>query len=247
MEKGKIYFIGCGPGDRKLITVKGEETLKKSEIIFYFPPYDEIFYDLIKDKRKYMFFEHTFNEILSIIRNNFSKTIAFLIPGDLSVFSPFSSFLNYYRDRIEVIPGVGTYSYFASKLKKILNPAGKIFAVSVISTKMLDEKIGEYNLNDFINPNTTLIIYMNNLSTEELRKKLSEVYADETPIYIGANLCSEGERIFTGTIANMGEILPKDIVTEKFTTIIVGNIDTMPLNVSWWDNKVKSYKNKLEK
>ena len=30
----KIYFIGAGPGDPELITVKGQELLKKADMLF---------------------------------------------------------------------------------------------------------------------------------------------------------------------------------------------------------------------
>ncbi|WP_186578736.1 uroporphyrinogen-III C-methyltransferase [Aquibacillus kalidii] len=35
MKKGKVYLVGGGPGDFKLITVKGQEALKKADVIVY--------------------------------------------------------------------------------------------------------------------------------------------------------------------------------------------------------------------
>jgi precorrin-4/cobalt-precorrin-4 C11-methyltransferase len=243
----KIFFIGCGPGDRKLITVKGEEVLKKTDIVFYFPPYEKVFEDLMEKKTKYFFFDHSFKEIISIIEENRDKTISFLVPGDLSVFSPFPSFLNYLENRIEVIPGVGTFSYLAAKLKKILNPAGKIYTVSFLSTKMLEDKLGNYSLKELIHEKTTLIIYMNNLSIDKLTEKLLEVYTCETPVYIGINLCMEDEKVYSGNLGNISKILTVNMETEKFATVIVGDIENMPLNISWWDEKVASYGNMRQK
>ncbi|MFB4164413.1 uroporphyrinogen-III C-methyltransferase [Alteribacillus sp. JSM 102045] len=34
-NKGKIYFVGAGPGDQELITVKGLKALQKAEVIIY--------------------------------------------------------------------------------------------------------------------------------------------------------------------------------------------------------------------
>ena len=237
-----IYFIGCGPGDRKLITLRGEETLKKCSIIFYFPPYDKVFSDLVENKPKYMYFNHEFENIVEIIDNNKDKNIAFLVPGDLAIFSPFSCFLNYYRDNIEIIPGVGVFSYFSAKLKKILNPAGTIYSVTFLSTKLLGEKLGEYSFSDFLHRKTTLIIYMNILKIDELVDKLKEVYNENTSIYIGINLSLKDEKIFSGTLANIEKKLPFDISVEKFATIIVGDIKEMPLNIKWWNEKIKSYR-----
>ena len=33
MSKGKVYLIGAGPGDIKLITVKGLECIQKADVI----------------------------------------------------------------------------------------------------------------------------------------------------------------------------------------------------------------------
>ncbi|WP_239615192.1 uroporphyrinogen-III C-methyltransferase [Cohnella mopanensis] len=35
MEKGKVYLVGAGPGDPKLITVRGLEALKRSDVVVF--------------------------------------------------------------------------------------------------------------------------------------------------------------------------------------------------------------------
>lgn len=35
MRKGKVFLIGAGPGDVKLITLKGLECIKKADVIVY--------------------------------------------------------------------------------------------------------------------------------------------------------------------------------------------------------------------
>ncbi len=33
--KGKVYLVGAGPGDHKLMTIKGLECIRKSDVIVY--------------------------------------------------------------------------------------------------------------------------------------------------------------------------------------------------------------------
>ena len=35
MTKGKVYFVGAGPGDVGLITVKGQKAIEKADVILY--------------------------------------------------------------------------------------------------------------------------------------------------------------------------------------------------------------------
>ena len=35
MKPGKVYFVGAGPGDPKLLTVYGLECIQKSDVIVY--------------------------------------------------------------------------------------------------------------------------------------------------------------------------------------------------------------------
>jgi precorrin-4/cobalt-precorrin-4 C11-methyltransferase len=35
MSKGKVYFVGAGPGDPELITLKGKKILEEADVVIY--------------------------------------------------------------------------------------------------------------------------------------------------------------------------------------------------------------------
>ena len=37
-QKGIVYFVGAGPGDPELITVKGMRLLKEADLVLYADP-----------------------------------------------------------------------------------------------------------------------------------------------------------------------------------------------------------------
>ena len=237
----KIYFIGAGPGDPGLLTIKGKEILEKSEIVIFFKPYDEIYKKFLKNKRILEAFKFKFEELTEIIDSalNENKIVSFLVPGDIAIFSPYSAFLNYYSDKIEIIPGVGTLNYFASKLKYILNSHKNVHKVVIISTKILKERTGEFQLKDYADKNTTLIIFMNDLPLPKLIEELREIYKKDAMIHIGINLSMNEEKIFSFSLHNVN-LKEIKIPDEKLTIIIVTPFSEMPLKIKWWDRKVRS-------
>ncbi len=236
----KLYLVGCGPGDRELITKKGENILKNSEIIFYFPPFDKIFADVIQNKESYFYFDFKFEDIKNIIEKALKedKNVSFMVPGDFSIFSPFSSFINYFNEKTEIISGIGFFNYLAARVKKLLNPSSTVNQITILNTKVLKEKLKYFKLADFTNFTTTMIIYMNDIQLSELKTELLKVYNKNTAILIGYKLALENEEIFVGNLGNIEEIVNKRELNPKFTTIIIGEIGQLPSNIEWWDNKV---------
>ena len=109
----KVYFIGAGPGDPELITVKGRKLLDKANIVIYAGSL--VNPELLKGiKAKiYNSASMTLDETTGIIRKSVEsgKKIARLHTGDTSFYSAISEQIEKLRElniEYEVIPGVSS-------------------------------------------------------------------------------------------------------------------------------------------
>ena len=116
--KGKVYLVGAGPGDYKLITLKGLECIKKADVIVYDNLVNK---NLIKEARNSCEFIYvgkqsknhtkTQDEINEIITENAKggKVVTRLKGGDPYVFGRGGEEGEFLRERgieFEVVPGI---------------------------------------------------------------------------------------------------------------------------------------------
>ncbi len=239
----RIYFVSGGPGEPGLLTIKGKEILEKSDIVIYFKPYETLFKKFLKGKEIYEAFSLKFEEIVALVEKSLKnqKIVCFLVPGDIAIFSPFSGFLNYFKDKIEIIPGVGTLNYFSARLNYILNSHSQVHKVVIISTKILHERVGNINFKNYADKNTVLIIFMNDMPIKKIVEELKDVYDDDAMIHIGVKLSMNDEKIYSFPLQNFSNDLKID---EKLSIIIITPFSEMQLKKKWWNKKVEEFKSK---
>ncbi|MEJ2698672.1 MAG: SAM-dependent methyltransferase [Desulfuromonadales bacterium] len=140
---GHVYFIGAGPGDPDLLTLKGAELLRDCPTVFAFPPYEETFAGLLSGKTILEPFEFSFGELLQRVKKELKHgNVAFLVPGDLTFFSPFQAVIDFFGDRAQVIPGVGTVNTASARLRRTLFLPGAGHRAVIASPRLLGEEKG---------------------------------------------------------------------------------------------------------
>jgi precorrin-4/cobalt-precorrin-4 C11-methyltransferase len=117
----RVYFIGAGPGDPSLLTLKGASLLAQCTAVFAPEPFEETFAELLRGKTVRIPFDFYFDELLEKIEELLMEgNVAFLVPGDLTFYAPFQALIDVLGDRSEAIPGVGTVNA-ASAVMKIVS------------------------------------------------------------------------------------------------------------------------------
>ncbi|MEJ2199082.1 MAG: SAM-dependent methyltransferase, partial [Desulfuromonadales bacterium] len=183
MKEHRVYFLGAGPGDPELLTLRAERILRDCPYVYVPPLYGEPFAELLDGKELFIPFEYYFADLIEMISGQLEKaSVAFLVPGDLTFYSPFQALVDALGERAEVVPGVGTVNAASALLKKTLDLPGVCSRAILASPRTLGDGPDAPTMGDFAAPGVTLLIYMNNLPLAELVAQLRTGYGKDVPI-----------------------------------------------------------------
>jgi precorrin-4/cobalt-precorrin-4 C11-methyltransferase len=120
-----VYFIGAGPGDPDLITVKGKAVIEKADVIIYAGSLvnEEIISCKKKDAVLYNSATMTLEEIIDAIKEAVGKNllVARIHSGDPSIYGAIREQIDLLEKNeieYEIIPGVSSFTAAAAVLHK---------------------------------------------------------------------------------------------------------------------------------
>lgn len=250
--QNKVFFIGAGPGAYDYLTLRGKNYLKGCQLVFAPNIYRETFSKLLKGKKVLEPFDYFFKEIVEIIDEQLKKSsVAFLLPGDETVFSPFQPLIDYYGKTAEVVAGVGAVNGAAALLKKTLDLPNVANTIVLTSSRSLKSTFEEHDFLSFARKDVTLVLYMNHIPLEILTKMLIPVMGDNCPIAIIYKVSLPEEEVVIGTLKNIIKKVKKDYFDSKkepsMALVIIGHVlDKIATKKSWdyrkrhlWDKRKK--------
>jgi precorrin-4/cobalt-precorrin-4 C11-methyltransferase len=240
----RVFFIGAGPGDPQLLTLKGAQLLAACHAVFAPTPFEQTFAAHLEGKTVLVPFDFYFDELLARVDALCeSGNVAFLVPGDLTFYSPFQVLVDALGERAVVVPGVGTANAAAAWLKKTLDLPDVCTRAVIASPRTLGDGEGALSLQDLAAPGVTLLIYMNDLPLPELAAQLKAGYGKNVPIAILHRLGLPGEEVVTGTLDEIVEkVAGRDFFNlsgaarrPSLTLVIAGETLTATVDGKWWD------------
>lgn len=242
----RVFFIGAGPGDPDLLTLAGARILQQCPTVYAFTPYDQTFADLLADKTVLDPFTYPLAKLQAMLEKQLKEgDVGFLVPGDLTFFTPFQVLIDALGDRAEVVPGVGTVNAAAAFLKRTLNLSGYSNRTIIVSARKPEKKDGAPGLEELAAPGVTLLIYMNHLPLPDLVSRLYAGYGSNVPIALVHRLGFPGEKVLVGTLEDIeAKAAGYDFFAGRgskgescLTLVIVGETLTAPVNRDWWDER----------
>lgn len=222
----KVYFIGAGPGDPELITVKGRKLLDNADVVIYAGSLvnAELLKGLnaeIHDSAKM-----TLDEIVEIIRNAVSagKTVVRLHTGDTSFYSAISEQIEKLRElniEYEVIPGVSSAMAGAAILGQELTIPE--ISQTVIFTRLEGKTpVPETEkLSELAKHKTTMVIFLSVGMIEEVKAELLQGYSEDTPVVIIEKATWKEQKVVRGQLKDIVRLV-KNAGIKKTALIYVG-------------------------
>lgn len=242
----RVYFLGAGPGDPELLTLRAVRLLAECPVVYAPTPFEQTFAAYLEEKTVLVPFNYYFKELIDLIDIQLeSGSVAFLVPGDLTFYSPFQSLVDALGTRAEVVPGVGTANAAAAFLKKTLDLPAVCNRAILASPRTLGDSPGAPTMGELAAPGVTLLIYMNNIPLPELVNQLRTGYGRNVAIAILHRLGLPGEEVVRGTlddiVAKVGE---RDFFNldgpdrrPALTLVLVGESLEAVTDGHWWDHR----------
>lgn len=223
-----VYFIGAGPGDPELLTIKGKKIIDSADVIIYAGSLvnREVLKDIKSGAKVYNSATMHLEEVIEVMKEAEKKNLmtARVHTGDPAIFGAHREQMDALeREGIEfcVIPGVSSFVAAAAALKKEYTLPE--VTQSIILTRMegrtpMPEK---ESIKAFSKHQATMVIFLSANRIEELVEQLQTSYPVDTPIALVYKASWPEEKIIQGNLGNIAELVRKANIT-KTGLIVVG-------------------------
>ena len=226
----RVYFIGAGPGDPELLTIKAGKIIKKADIIIYAGSL--INKDIIKSAKKnaqaYDSSGMSLGEILQVIKKAKSagKIVARIHSGDPSIYGAIQEQMDWCEKEgidYSVIPGVSSFQAAAASLKQELTLPGVSQTVILTRISGRTKVPAKEDLQKLAKTRATMVIFLSIQEIERVIGKLKEGYGLNTPVAVIEKVSFPGERKIIGTLRDIAKKVKEAGITRQ-ALIIIGDV-----------------------
>ena len=226
----KVYFIGAGPGDPELITVKGKKAIEMSGYCIYAGSLanPDILKYCGKDTRVYDSASMTLDEIINIVEEakKDNKDVARVHTGDPSIFGAIQEQMSELDKRgidYEVIPGVSSFLAAASTLKQELTLPGVSQTVIITRIEGRTPVPETEGLEVLAKSKATLCIFLSVNEIDKVVSILKPVYGTNCPVAIVYKASWKDEKVIISNLSDVADEITRNDI-KKTAIIIVGDV-----------------------
>ena len=249
--KGKVYLVGAGPGDYKLITLKALECIRNSDVIVY----DRLantnylkeakegcqFINVGKESSNHLLPQDEINSLIAKMALE-GKIVTRLKGGDPYVFGRGGEEAEVLRDEgidFEVVPGItsaiGGLCYGGIPITH--RDHASSFHVITGHPRHDGKETKEINWNALANVKGTLVFLMGIANLKHISENLIKEGKDkDTPVAFISWATRYNQRVVTATLENAYDIAMKEGVKPP-TLIVVGSVVNLREKLNFFEEK----------
>ncbi len=227
----KVYFIGAGPGEPELLTIRAKRLIEEAGIIVYagslvnrkiideygrkaFKVYDSSKLNL--DELKEIFLEAA----------RLGLDVARIHSGEPSIYGAIAEQIAILEElgiEYEVVPGISSFQLAAARLGAELTVPG--LSQTVVLTRVSGRTHGPSleELSEQIKTKPTLVLFLSISMLDSIVDVLKKSYSADTPVVVAYRVGWHDERIVRGTLSDIKERL-KPLSIKKTALIMVGDV-----------------------
>jgi precorrin-4/cobalt-precorrin-4 C11-methyltransferase len=229
MAEGKVYFIGGGPGDPELLTLKAKRLIESADVVIYadslvHPSIVELASD---DAEVYGSKDMDLDEIMQVTlaAADEGKSVARIQSGDPSVYGAMLEQMRVLEAAgvdYEIIPGVSAAFAAAAKLKAELTIPDVAQTIIMTRAQGRIAMPPKEQLRDLAAHGCTLVIFLGITRMPRIVRDLEAAgYAKDTPVAIAYRVGWEDEQFIRGTLSDIaGKV--RDAKITRQALVMVG-------------------------
>ncbi|MBN2897629.1 MAG: precorrin-4 C(11)-methyltransferase [Clostridia bacterium] len=225
----KVYFIGAGPGDPKLMTLRGKELVEQADVLIYA---GSLVNKEVLQWRKETAEVHnsasmTLDEVIDVMDKGLKedKMVVRVHTGDPSIYGAIREQI----DRLEtmgvdseVVPGVSSFVASAAAIKKEFTLPS--ISQTVICTRLEGRTpVPESEaLEKLASHKASMAIFLSVQMIEKVVERLTVHYPPTTPVAVIQRATWEDQKVVMGTLETIAERVKEENIT-KTAQILVGD------------------------
>ncbi len=228
-----VFFVGCGPGDPELITVKAKKLIQKADVVVYsgslIPPK---ILKLCKKGKLYDAAGLVREEIFDILCKNAKKDklVVRLHDGDPSIYGAIKEQIDNLQEKgisSIVVPGVTAFLASAAALETQLTLPGVTQTIIVTRAESRTKVPKREKIAELAKHKATLIFYLSvHLLSDIVKESLAGGYKKSTPVAVVYRASWEDQKIVKGTLGDIVKKIRDEKITRTAIVIISDVIDS---------------------
>ena len=243
---GKVYLVGAGPGDSKLITVRAVELIKKADVVLYDRLVSKKILSMIPKKAKkiyvgravgddYLHQDSTNEQMVEYAKAK--KNVVRLKGGDPIIFGRGGEEAEYLKKRkvkYEIIPGItsgiGSATYSGIPLTHRKFASSVVFVTGHEDPKKSAEKVKWKKLAKSVD---TIVIMMGLSRIGIICKQLIEGGMDKkTPVAVIQEGTTPKHKMISGNVSTISKLVTQKKIKPP-SIIIIGKVVNLSKTIGW--------------